>query len=60
MEEGKHLLEIYFDRLSKIGDPAAIVFTTHAFCEHAINELLLEKKKIRLEINISIADHLLL
>ena len=35
----------YLDRLQNIEDPAAIVVTTHLFCEHALNRLLEERKK---------------
>lgn len=45
MEETKTTVSEFLDRLRKIEDPAAIVVTTHLFCEHAINRLLLEKKK---------------
>ncbi|MFJ7950351.1 hypothetical protein ACIQZG_02365 [Lysinibacillus sp. NPDC096418] len=43
----KHLLNIYFERLEKIEDPSALVVTTHAFCEHIINEILAERKKTK-------------
>lgn len=43
--ETKSAGQEFIDRLRKIDDPAAIIVTTHLFCENALNELMKAKKK---------------